>query len=530
MTPVPLELGLKAPRPGIRSCATCPSAMSDTQIRDATGKGFGGPGCASKSLPISLPNAPQKVRDNTAQHIAKDCDMYGLPFSGIDPGAADAAIAWGPVFFPKPNPASGLVRGGMRVMSCQGCAHFVPAPEVMDQTGWNGGACLAKGKLLLTDRLSKYARGCFEVQPVDALKRGSLDGVTWFPEYTKTFGEIDKSKMSAKLRSIDPLDWPTDKTLSNSDKLRGIRSWRKIDDPEGVSAPGYLPIYNPETFTKDEQELIPRTGDAEHPEIYHDHGGFVHALTILWTKLDGTPAAWGPAGVGKTELGRHMAWLMQSPFHRISITGTSEIDDLAGSKEYSPDQGTHFQEGRLPRYWRRPGIILLDEPNVGPPEVWQFIRPLTDNSKQLVLDMAGGLTVPRHPDCYFMLAMNPAWDMRNIGTNTIGDADARRLLHVWMDLPPAETEKEIITDWCMTTDGYDPKDHLDNIMVIATDIRAMCAEGALPITWGLANQIKLARLMQHFSPMAAYKHAVLNYLDPAIASLVTESILSRYPS
>lgn len=532
MTPVPIQLGLTAPPPGVPSCATCPSAMSDLQLRSATGKGFGGAGCAKKMLPLNLPIAPQKVRDRTAQHIAKNCDEYGKPSEGIDPLASEAAIEWGPVFLPAPNPKVGPPPLGGRVTTCQGCAHFVGASEVADATDWQSGACLAKGKLLLIDRLSKYARGCDKSAPLDRSNPGSLDLVKmWFPEYTRRFGEKDKEKMAAKQRSTDPLHWPTDREVTGADKELGIRAWRKLEDPEGFGQPVYFPVMDPSAFTPEELTLIPRTGDREHPEIYHDHSGAVYELAVNWMCLNQTTAVWGPPGAGKTELGRHMAWLGATPYHRIQITDTSEVDDLVGTTQYSKERGTHFIYGRLPEFWQRPGVIGLDEPNLGPPAVWQAVRPLTDNSQEMVLDMAPGHPkIPRHKLCFFAMFLNPAWGLLNVGTQTIGDADQRRLLHMWMDLPPEDVEKQIITDHCMVLDQWNPKAHLDSTMKIAQDIRLMVDEGRLPVTWGVASTIKVTRLLRYYPPMKAYKMAVLNYLDPVVAQPVVDAIMSYYPS
>jgi hypothetical protein len=82
----------------------------------------------------------------------------------------------------------------------------------------------------------------------------------------------------------------------------------------------------------------------------------------------------------------------------------------------------------------------------------------------------------------------------------------------------------------MVRDGWNPARHLDNIMKIAGDIRNMVSEGTLPVTWGIASQIKVARLLRHYAPMTAYKIAVLNYLDPTVAQPVVDAIQSYYPS
>jgi MoxR-like ATPase len=106
---------------------------------------------------------------------------------------------------------------------------------------------------------------------------------------------------------------------------------------------------------------IPHTGDDEHPEDYRDHGLYVYKTAVLWTELDETPALWGQAGTGKTEFFRHMAWLMQLPFIRFSINGSTEVDELEGQDAYTEGVGTHFEYGRFAKAWQSPCVIVVDE-------------------------------------------------------------------------------------------------------------------------------------------------------------------------
>jgi len=175
----------------------------------------------------------------------------------------------------------------------------------------------------------------------------------------------------------------------------------------------------------------------------------------------------------------------------------------------------------------KPGILLLDEPNTGPPDVWQVIRPLTDNSRMLVLDQNSGERVRRHPDCYFALAMNPAWDPRNVGTQTIGDADGSRLMHVFFQLPPAPVEKEILKRRAKL-DGYEPDDMiLDRLMAVAGQIRDLSNDGQLHTTWGLRHQIKVIRAMQWFEPLMAYRLAVGDSMEPMQWEIIV-TIIKQY--
>ena len=228
-----------------------------------------------------------------------------------------------------------------------------------------------------------------------------------------------------------------------------------------------------------------------------------------------------------TEFFRHMAWLMCLPFHRISVTGSTEVDDLAGKMHYDPAKGTYFEYGRVPTAWGKPGVICLDEPNVGQPDVWQFIRPLTDNSKQLVLDMNKGERLPRHDYAFLGMAMNPAWDVRNSGTSTIADADGSRLMHIFVDLPSEAVERRII-EAAVKLDGWEiGGDALDMVIGIAGDLRRMSSEETIPITWGIRPQLKVARALKWFGPTDAYRLATADYLEPQHQELILDVVRSH---
>lgn len=500
--------------------------MTDGELVGAAAKGIGGPACAIKALALTRPNAEPEVQARTTQAIAKNCDWFGKPRLEADASARTKPLHFR-VGIGMPNPMHAWQ--GNKPSSCQGCANFVHSMKVYEETGWNAGLCRAKGTLLLTDRLPVYAEGCADAKPVDPSHPATLDGFFFMPEYTKDFGKPNLLGHYKKQRATPPQQWASERPVKQGDVDAGIRAWRKVEDPEGYGAPIYLPIFDLDRMTEEQRNRVPMTGDDEHPEDYIDHSGAVYKVAAMWRGLDETPALWGQAGTGKTELFRHIAWLMGIPFIRISITMSTELDDLAGKMHYDPDKGTYFQYGRLPEAWRQPGVICLDEPNVGPPDVWQFIRPLTDNSKQLQLDMNKGERIPRHEYAFLGMAMNPAWDSRNVGAATIGDADARRLMHIYMPLPPEEIEKEIIRTKCKEI-GYEiPEETLKRIMSVGKEIRTMVDNGDLSqITWGVANQVKTAKAFRFFPPSKAFAVAVLDYLEPSAAEPIRTVIGSYF--
>lgn len=511
-----------------RSCANCPSAISTGDQQANIGATVGAPICGAFNKPLLNPTASHSVQRRQLEHHAKSCTQFGKSFQGFSIGSFSAAFEF-ELALPKPNNHIENPADRPRASNCVSCTNFVPSSMVKVETGYEAPLCLAKGALLLADRLSTYPQGCEDNERFssDPDKRPSLQGLRLFPEHDRSFGVVDPAKQAQRHRTVKPQEWLSDAPVTDDDKKRGIRAWRRIDDPNSYAEPCFLPVYNLDHFG-DRANLVPIHGNKEHPELYTDYGGFVWQIVVAWTKLDMAPALWGIPGVGKTEVLRYMAYLMGAPFTRYSVTGSTELDDCAGKMMYHPEKGTYFQFGRFTKAYVQPGVICLDEANTGQEPIWQFLRPVFDNSKQLVLDQADGQRFDQHQDCHIALAMNPAWDARNVGTNEIGDADARRLLHVNIGMPPEPEERAIITRWCMTLDNYDPAPILDNLMKVAKDIRELAAGSSINITWGVANQVKVARLMRHFQPMQAFGIGVLNYLDPDARRQVEESIKSYY--
>jgi MoxR-like ATPase len=512
-----------------KSCTNCPAFLqADEGVRKFK-KSIGAPVCGRYGIPLGKPGMKKSQGDKLAVHFANRCDSYGEP---MPPEPVEERFL---VVLPDPKTREGTVDEDKAKMctSCAMCKNFVRDDTVADELGWSVGLCAAKGKLILPSRQVAEARGCGykEFGPI----RRSTMGLMLLPEYEDAFQvNVDPVKAYFKGKTagsfVDPREYPTDREVSEEDATGGIRAWRKIVDPNGSGNEVFLPVYREDFFEEDDRAKIPRTGDDEHPELYVDHFGGLYTLGVLWTETDDTPCLIGEAGVGKTELYRHIAWLMCTPFERFSITAKSELEDLAGSMRYEAGTGTYFSYGRLVRAWQKPCVVCLDEPNTGPPEVWQFLRPLTDNSKQLVLDQNNGEHVKRHTDCYLGMAMNPAWDPKNIGATEIGDADVSRLMHVYVELPPPILEREIIKNR-VKIDGWElSEDQIDTLMSIAEDIRGQVKEETIPITWGIRPQLKVARLLRWFDWITAYRRAVGDFLEEQAREILLDQVRAHVES
>lgn len=504
-----------------KSCLNCPSLLPATDSSFFK-KSIGVPVCARYGKPIGRIGSKQNEVDAVARHFASNCEMYGR----AKPVVPDWSEAKFMVVTPDPATIGTPRTAPDMVSSCAGCKFFVREDIVAKELGWTTSLCSAKGKLLLANRYTLEARACTERDFGNV--RTDTTGLMYLPEYDDNFvGHADpvKAFVKAQANFVDPSEYPTDKPVDAADADK-IRAWRKVVDPL-TGNEIFLPIFRREFFPPEVQELIPKTGDDEHPEDYVDHNFYVYKVGVLWTELDETPAFWGKAGTGKTEFFRHMAYLMQAPFYRFSITGSTELDDLAGKMHYTEGVGTHFEKGRMVKAWESACVMVVDEPNAGQPDVWQFLRPMTDNSKQLVLDQSGGERSTRNLDCYLGMAMNPAWDILNVGTNPIGDADANRLMHLFVELPPEALEREIIMKRC-AHDGWEIPEHtLDMIMKIALDVRALTDNATLPISWAIRPQIKVSRALRWFDVLTAYKMASADYLEPEQQQMLLDVVRSH---
>jgi MoxR-like ATPase len=502
------------------------------------GVNFGGPICGLKGKLLTMPNQDSQAKDRVFRSTARACDKFGervdinplasgtLPY--LEVGIALDAVPQTPPTLGNMSPAN---------PSCTGCANFVSSRTVLAKTGWQVPLCRKKGAVLIdtVDRLRRYPHNCGGFEPYDATLHPDREvgNFTFWPEFSDDFGSRDYGRVyrNGLKHIIDPRQYKNDREgLTPNAISRNIRAWRKIEDPEGYGAPVFLPIYDSEKMKAtrpDLYALVPQIGDDEAPEDYADHGGNLYTMAVMWMKLDETPALWGSGGVGKTEFMRHMAWLMQLPFHRISVTAQTDVDEIAGKMVFENGE-THFVYGQLPSAWIMPSIILIDEPNTGPDEVWQLLRPLMDNSKMLVLSQHKNERLRRHSDSFLGMAMNPNWDVLNVGTNVIGDADLSRIMHIFMTYPPESLEKEILRRK-VQRNGFDITDEtLAKIMKVTVDLRSHANKGTIATSWGVRHNIKVANALTFFPPVKAYRYAIGNALDPQQFEAIKASVESHF--
>lgn len=519
------------------NCLTCPSRLDPRedherdQVINLFGRNPGAPICGRYGHVLGRPGMSDAEEQKVGEHYASHCDAFGEPLPGTPVSISTRVV----------TPDTQAIQAAMTrdnngghadgLTTCAQCEHHVDADVVATDFGFTMPICRAKGTLIMKPRAE--CRGCPYATRKTTAVQTRTTGLELLPEFLPGFtpdvGLAVKAAVAHGNTQADPRTYVTDKPVTPEDDAAGIRAWRKVTDPNGSGNMTHLPIYKPEYLTEEERRMIPQAGSDEHPELYVDYDGRLYFFAVEGYELDETPILNGPPGIGKTEFARWVAYLMQIPFRRFSCNGSTDVDDLIGKWVFI-DNKTMFQRGRLPQAWERPGVLVLDEPNTLPDDAWQLIRPLCDNSRQLVLDQAAGEEVVRHQACYFLMAMNPSWDMRNIGTKEVSDADTNRLSVMYVEMPPESIERHIIAEACRVIDGYElPQVKLDTIMRIAADIRQLVAQGSYPGTWGIRQQIKVARKTRWYGFVDAYRRSALDFYEPETAKLVLNAVTDNAP-
>lgn len=520
-----------------KTCVSCPSFITanvNETIKDqvaAVGKPVSVPMCGRFGDVLGTHNSTAQQVRSIQERRASTCSKHGEQWDGNTEGFERFKFA-----VVKDLPAPPLPANTPRAKACSGCVNHLSPEIMMNSYGIPFAGCAKFGEMIPVNKGKVYATEC-EHNKQSFGTVPPLSNLILKPHLQNnlTFIDHDGTITLGEAPSDDPATYATDKEVSDSDASAGIRAWRQVFDPEDEDRSIFLPIFDNEHFDLDEQSKIPAFGDDEHPELYQDHQGLAYKVGVLWMHMNETPALNGVAGVGKTECFRYLAYLMQVPFERYSITNSTELDDLAGRFVLEPmeDGGgnqTRFEYGRLPKAWSKPNVVCIDEPNTGPPDVWQFLRPLTDNSKQMVLDMNKGERIDRHRFCFLGMAMNPSWDIKNVGAHQISDADGSRLMHIAVPSPHEELERDILIRRCAVDDYKLPQDLLDAIIKIAKELRELASnDDSLTISWGTRQTIKVARLTQYFGLKQAHRMAAADLVAPAESERILAIVTAHTP-
>lgn len=296
-----------------------------------------------------------------------------------------------------------------------------------------------------------------------------------------------------------PIDSDVDPIVVHPETIGEVKGVVEVSSPDvfGSGVGVTLPLYDPASFPEADQVKIPKESDF----IDHDDLVYKVAVDLIRGRV---PMMWGPAGVGKTQLARHMAFLMQVPFERIPLGETSEREDVTGHYELK-GSSTAWVQSRLARSFGRPGVTCIDEWNAAPPAVLHVARPVLDDSAQLALDAYDGRILLKHKHNFIIATGNPDWMPQYAGLLPLSESDADRLSHINVGWPDPAIEAEILLNHIKAKDlGRVTAWQLVCSIRAWGDLRQKIDEGALAITAGTRSLANFVELLQYHPVREAY--------------------------
>lgn len=147
-------------------------------------------------------------------------------------------------------------------------------------------------------------------------------------------------------------------------------------------------------------EVVEVSGDYYKPEIFDT------CRTVLKTKKN--LLVYGPAGCGKSRLGRELAESLGLEYFPFSVGGGMRYAQVFGGTQMKVDadgnQFTEFTPSNLLEAIKRPALINLDEIFGLDPEVSLGLNSLLESNDRAIMTPAG--LIECHEDCVFMATAN----------------------------------------------------------------------------------------------------------------------------
>jgi len=138
----------------------------------------------------------------------------------------------------------------------------------------------------------------------------------------------------------------------------------------------------------------------------------------------------GEAGTGKTSAVRYLAYKLQQPYVRVSMTGYTTPDELVGSKS-AKDGSTYYEDGVITNAMKIGAMLVLDEINATPPDSVFILHGLLDEDRQIT--MPNGDVIKPHKDFRVFATMNPDYE----GTKSLNRAFLDRF-PIILDMKPLD--------------------------------------------------------------------------------------------
>jgi nitric oxide reductase NorQ protein len=216
----------------------------------------------------------------------------------------------------------------------------------------------------------------------------------------------------------------------------------------------------------------------------------------------------GPSGVGKTHIVYVVAKMAGLPLWEINCGLQTSVYDLFG--KFVGLGRENWIDGLIVSWCRHGGILYLDEANMMKQDIATRLNPILDTRGHMVLTEKDNEIIPRHPNGYVIISMNP-YSAEFAGTKPL-NAAFRRRMSVWVDFDylsvgPKISQQEVK----MIADRTKIAGSTSERMVrVAAEMRKRYKNGDLPYAPSVGDLVNWATLIADgLSPTAAAEETIV---------------------
>ncbi|MBI4257385.1 MAG: AAA family ATPase [Thaumarchaeota archaeon] len=217
----------------------------------------------------------------------------------------------------------------------------------------------------------------------------------------------------------------------------------------------------------------------------------------------------GPSGTGKTHIVYLVSQISGLPLWEINCGLQTSSYDLFG--RFVGLGKENWVDGQIVSWCRFGGILYLDEANMMKQDVATRLNPLLDTRGHMVLNEKDNEVIPRHPNGYVIISMNP-YSAEFAGTKPL-NAAFRRRMSVWLNFDYlsvgtriSDREVGIISEKAKV-----PTDTAGKLVKVAADLRKRYKSGDLPYAPSVGDLVNWAVLVADgVSPIDAAEETIVS--------------------
>lgn len=234
---------------------------------------------------------------------------------------------------------------------------------------------------------------------------------------------------------------------------------------------------------------------------------------ILWL--------YGDSGCGKSEFWKQVAAYLGMPFTRLNMDGHLTRGDIIGVNRMVPNADRQmemrFVDGLLPRAMARPGLLLIDELDLGDPEIMAVLQPVLEGEPLRILEDHGRVVQP-HP--FFRIGVTGNTTGLGVGTHAYVNAfeqsaATRDRIAAYIKMPylPPSMEEEVLL---ARTPGVDKK-FVKKLVQLANLVREGYEKGTIQQIFSMrSTQAAMRRYALMATKYPSEQEAVLAILETVV--------------